>query len=235
MEKNVGFAAAQPSAPLPMAPPSYEEAIANAGGAPTHPPVVPTTYPLGNAPVQMPMPYHQPPNQTTIPTPSVYPGSSHSTSQPRFNPELNSVPQTEVRVMQHHTVYAIGPNAVKMTCPTCRADIKTTTISDHQPSAHICCIVLCLLGNIYRLQGNICKMLPLLMPAILHERFYERSSLLSKLQKLHRHVERLILQLRTQVPTLPRIETLYNSIKNSIFFVYHTLKTTEKKDYRKHF
>ncbi|XP_077266986.1 lipopolysaccharide-induced tumor necrosis factor-alpha factor homolog [Temnothorax americanus] len=161
MEKNVGFAAAQPSAPLPLAPPSYEEAIANAGGASTHPPVVPTPYPLGSAPVQMPMPYHQPPNQTTIPTPSVYPGSSHSTSQPRFNPELNSVPQTEVRVMQHHTVYAIGPNAVKMTCPTCRADIKTTTISDHQPSAHICCIVLCLLGCC------LCSCLPYCMNAFM--------------------------------------------------------------------
>lgn len=57
MEKNVGFSATttQFSAPLPTAPPSYEEAIANAGGAPTQPPVVPIPYPLGNAPVQMPM------------------------------------------------------------------------------------------------------------------------------------------------------------------------------------
>lgn len=92
---------------------------------------------------------NQPPNQTTMPTPSVYPGSSHPTSQ-RFNAELNSVPQ-EVRVMQHHIVYALGPNAVKMSCPTCHADIKTTTISDHQPSAHICCIVLCLLGWVIKL------------------------------------------------------------------------------------
>ncbi|XP_011879852.1 PREDICTED: lipopolysaccharide-induced tumor necrosis factor-alpha factor homolog isoform X2 [Vollenhovia emeryi] len=148
MEKNIGFgaASAQPSAPLPTAPPSYEEAIATAGGAPTHPPsVVPTPYPLGNAPVQMPMPYNQPPNRTTMHTPPVYPGSSHTTSQPHFNAE-NSGPQTEVRVMQHRIVYALGPNAVKMSCPTCRADIKTTTIADHQPSAHICCIVLCLLG-----------------------------------------------------------------------------------------
>lgn len=84
----------------------------------------------------------QPPNQTTMPTPSIYPGSSQS--QP-FNAEPNSVPQPEVRVV-HHVAYTLGPHSVKMSCPSCHADIKTTTISDHQPSAHICCIVLCLLG-----------------------------------------------------------------------------------------
>lgn len=58
MEKNIGFSAtnAQPSAPLPTAPPSYEEAIANTGGAPLHPPVGSIPYPLGTAPVSMPMP-----------------------------------------------------------------------------------------------------------------------------------------------------------------------------------
>jgi len=56
MEKNVSFAANdQPTAPLPTAPPSYEEAIANTG-APTHPPVIAMPYPQGNAPIQMPMP-----------------------------------------------------------------------------------------------------------------------------------------------------------------------------------
>jgi len=89
---------------------------------------------------------NQPPNQTTMPMPSVYPGSSRSTSQPRFNAESNSVPRTQVRVIQQHVVLALGPNAVKMSCPTCHTDIKTTTISDHQPSAHICCVILCLLG-----------------------------------------------------------------------------------------
>ncbi|XP_011644077.1 lipopolysaccharide-induced tumor necrosis factor-alpha factor homolog [Pogonomyrmex barbatus] len=158
MEKNV--VNAQPSV-LPTAPPSYEEAIANTGGASTHPPVGPTSYPLGNAPVQMPMPYNRPPNQTTMPTPSAYPSSNQSTSQPRFNPELNSVPQTEVRVIQQHVVYALGPNAVKMSCPTCHADIKTTTISDHQPSAHLCCIVLCLLGCC------LCSCLPYCMSAFM--------------------------------------------------------------------
>lgn len=143
MEKNIGLSVPA-SAPLPTAPPSYEEAIANTG-APLHPPIGSTPYPLGSAPtpMPMPMPYNQPPNQTTMPMPSVYPGSSQS--QPPFNAEPNSVPQSEVRVV-HHVTYALGPHSVKMSCPSCHTDIKTTTISDHQPSAHICCIVLCLLG-----------------------------------------------------------------------------------------
>ncbi|XP_011166353.1 lipopolysaccharide-induced tumor necrosis factor-alpha factor homolog isoform X2 [Solenopsis invicta] len=166
MEKNIGFGA-QSSAPLPTAPPSYEEAIANTGGAPTHPPVVPAPYPVGHASVQMPMPYIQPLNQTTMPTPSLHPGSSQSTLQPRFNAELNPVTQPEhVRVVQHHIVYALGPNAVKMSCPTCGADIKTTTMSDHQPSAHICCIVLCLLGCC------LCSCLPYCMNAFMSVHHY---------------------------------------------------------------
>ncbi|CAL1681770.1 unnamed protein product [Lasius platythorax] len=162
MEKNIGFSAtnAQPSAPLPTAPPSYEEAIANTGGAPLHPPVGSIPFPLGTAPVSMPMPYNQPTNQTTMPTPSIYPGSSQSTSQSRFNAEPNSVSQPEVRVI-HHVTYTLGPNSVKMSCPSCHADIKTTTISDHQPSAHICCIVLCLLGCC------LCSCLPYCMSAFM--------------------------------------------------------------------
>lgn len=54
MEKNIGFSA-QPSAPLPTAPPSYEEAIANTGRTPLHPPGS-SPYPLGTAPISMPMP-----------------------------------------------------------------------------------------------------------------------------------------------------------------------------------
>ncbi|EZA61862.1 hypothetical protein DMN91_006353 [Ooceraea biroi] len=163
MEKNIGFggASAHSSAPLPTAPPSYEEAIASAG-EPMRPPVTSPPYPLGAASVPIPMPYNQPPNQTTMPTPSAYPGTSQSTSQPRFNAtETNSLPQPEVRVIHQHVAYALGPNPVKMSCPTCHADIKTTTISDHQPSAHICCIVLCLLGCC------LCSCLPFCMSAFM--------------------------------------------------------------------
>lgn len=161
MEKNIGFNAANvQSAPLPTAPPSYEEAIANAGGVPMPTPVSPP-YPMGAGAAQMPMPYNQPPNQTTMPTSSVHPASSQSVTQPHFNVESNSIPQPEVRVIHQHVAYALGPSSVKMTCPTCRADIKSTTISDPQPSAHICCIVLCLFGCC------LCSCLPYCMSAFM--------------------------------------------------------------------
>lgn len=158
MEKNIGFSAinAQPSSMLPTAPPSYEDAIAT--GVPVNPPVGSAS--LGTTP--MPMPYNQPPHQITMPITSV---SSQSTSQPHFNAEPNSVPSVprpEVRIFHHHLVYALASNPVKMACPTCHADIKTTTISDHQPSAHICCIVLCLLGCC------LCSCLPYYMSAFMN-------------------------------------------------------------------
>lgn len=160
MEKNIGFSATNTSAPLPTAPPSYEEAIASTGGAPLHPPVGSTPYPLGTAPTPMPMPYNQPPNQMTMPMPTIHAGTSQSTSQLRFNAEPHSAPQPEVRVI-HPVTYTLGPNSVKMSCPSCHADIKTTTISDHQPTAHICCIVLCLLGCC------LCSCLPYCMSAFM--------------------------------------------------------------------
>lgn len=152
MEKNVNLG--HSSAPLPSAPPSYEEAIASAGES-MRPPVSSPPYPLGSATVPMPMPYNQPPNQTTMPT-----STSQPTSQPRFSAiETSSLPQN-VRVV-HHVSYTLGPNPVKLSCPTCHADIKTTTISDHQPSAHICCIILCLLGCC------LCSCLPFCMSAFM--------------------------------------------------------------------
>ncbi|XP_014471884.1 PREDICTED: lipopolysaccharide-induced tumor necrosis factor-alpha factor homolog [Dinoponera quadriceps] len=152
----------QLSAPLPTAPPSYEEAIANTGGGPVQQSVANPPYPVGGPAMPMPMPYNQPPNQTTMPTASaMYPATSQSTSQPRFNPEPSSVSQPEVRVIHQHVAYTLGPNPVKMSCPSCLADIKTTTISDHQPSAHICCIVLCLLGCC------LCSCLPYCMSAFM--------------------------------------------------------------------
>lgn len=93
------------------------------------------------------IPDNQPPNQTTMPTTStIYLHANQPTLQPRFNPEPSSGQQSEVRVVHQHVAYTLGPNSMKMTCSSCQADIKSTTISDHQRSAHICCIVLCLLG-----------------------------------------------------------------------------------------
>lgn len=51
-----------------------------------------------------------------------------------------------VRIVHQHVAFSLGPNPIKMSCPSCQADIKTTTMSDHQPSAHVCCIILCLVG-----------------------------------------------------------------------------------------
>jgi len=57
MEKNIGFGAtsAHSSAPLPTAPPSYEEAIASAGEA-MCPSVTSPPYPMGSSAISMPMP-----------------------------------------------------------------------------------------------------------------------------------------------------------------------------------
>ncbi|XP_020288859.1 lipopolysaccharide-induced tumor necrosis factor-alpha factor homolog [Pseudomyrmex gracilis] len=148
----------QPTAPLPTAPPSYEEAIANAG-PPVHPPVGPAPYPIGLPPVQMPIPYNQSANQTVISAP-VYPSSSQSAqSQPHFNADPNSVPHPEVRVIHQHLTYTLGPHAVKMTCPSCHVDIKTSTISDHKLCAHICCFLMCIFGCF------LCSCLPYCMTA----------------------------------------------------------------------
>jgi len=43
-------------------------------------------------------------------------------------------------------VLPVGPRPAKMRCPNCNLDIKTTTVSENQASAHIACLVLCLLG-----------------------------------------------------------------------------------------
>ncbi|KZC06079.1 hypothetical protein WN55_07165 [Dufourea novaeangliae] len=171
MEKSTGFASGstQPSAPPPpTAPPSYEEAIGNVANLPTQPNIPP--YPVG--PSCMPVPSCNQPTSQTVPqyagkhlpgnplpsdlppqTVPQYPrnhipGHSLPSDPPDHFPEnpppstynTFSVPSSEAQI------YVLGPNPIKMTCPTCHSSIKTTTISDHQPAAHICCIVLCLLG-----------------------------------------------------------------------------------------
>ena len=91
---------------------------------------------------------NQPPNQTTVPYPPNYSGPSEPPSQPQtqYSANPNTAPPPEFRVVYQPVIYSLSPNPTKTTCPTCHTSIKTTTISDHQPSAHLCCIVLCLLG-----------------------------------------------------------------------------------------
>ncbi|KAJ8688544.1 hypothetical protein QAD02_024339 [Eretmocerus hayati] len=128
-----------PSAP-PSAPPSYEEAVGLAPRQPSHQgmpiTVAPTMSSNSMPPTQVTMPHQMQPNQTQQTT-------------------------TEVRIIHQAAPPSLGPNPIKMSCPSCRADIKTTTMSDHQPSAHVCCIVLCLLGCC------LCSCLPYCLSAFL--------------------------------------------------------------------
>lgn len=92
-----------------------------------------------------------PSNQTTVPYPPNYSGPSESMPQPQtqYNANPNAVPQPEVRVVYQPMIYSLSPNPTKTTCPTCHANIKTSTMSDHQRCAHLCCILLCLFGWVY--------------------------------------------------------------------------------------
>ncbi|KOC67811.1 Lipopolysaccharide-induced tumor necrosis factor-alpha factor like protein [Habropoda laboriosa] len=144
----------EPSAPPPMAPPSYEEAVENATRLPRHPNIPP--YPVG--PSSMPIPIqNQPPSKTTLspvpPYPPVYSGPSepppsHSQTQTQAQPNENpsAVPGPKIRVVYQPVLYSLTSTSTKTICPTCHTSIKTNTVSDHQLSAHICCIILCLLG-----------------------------------------------------------------------------------------
>ncbi|XP_076621697.1 lipopolysaccharide-induced tumor necrosis factor-alpha factor [Colletes latitarsis] len=142
MEKNIGFASgsSQPTIPPPTAPPSYEEAVGNIASPPPQPNIPP--YPVG--PSAMPFPYSVP--TATFPPNYSGPGEPPTQQQTPHNANPNFPRTTEVRIIQQPMTYALSPNPIKMTCPTCRTSIKTSTISDHQPTAHICCIILCLLG-----------------------------------------------------------------------------------------
>ncbi|XP_031846528.1 lipopolysaccharide-induced tumor necrosis factor-alpha factor homolog [Nomia melanderi] len=146
MEKNMGFAVGgtEPSAP-PTAPPSYEEAVGNITSNPAPPTNLP--YPVGEPSMPRPF-YNQPSSQPAPSYPTNYPGPGEPSIQRQmpYNPSPNFVPPTEIRIIHQPIAYQLSPNPIKMTCPTCHSSIKTTTISDHQPTAHICCIVLCLLG-----------------------------------------------------------------------------------------
>ncbi|CAK9833949.1 Lipopolysaccharide-induced tumor necrosis factor-alpha factor homolog [Anthophora retusa] len=168
----------EPSAPPPTAPPSYEEAIENAARLPRPPHIPP--YPVGPSP--MPVPVHnQPPIQASIssvppyptassvpPYPPTYSGPSelpsHSQTQGNANP--SSAPAPEIRVVYQPVIYSLSSSPTKTTCPTCHASIKTITVSDHQLSAHLCCILLCLLGCF------LCSCLPYFMSSFMDVRHF---------------------------------------------------------------
>ncbi|CAD6229388.1 GSCOCG00006567001-RA-CDS [Cotesia congregata] len=131
-----------PSAPPPALPPSYEEAMAQSMTMPMpmpNPSIAPINvlpYP-GDSRVPLNAPYVPPPNIDGA-------GPFDYTSQRNLPP---SYPITsEVRMVRPSGTYTLASSPVKMQCPSCLTDIKTSTVSDHQPMAHICCLILCILG-----------------------------------------------------------------------------------------
>ncbi|XP_015509412.1 lipopolysaccharide-induced tumor necrosis factor-alpha factor homolog [Neodiprion pinetum] len=144
--------------PPPTAPPSYDEAVANTAAGPRlYPPPSSAPYPTVDTAMPMPGSYNPPPAAMPMPMPMPTPEtqSQPQSFQPRpaapYPQQQNTAPQSyatpaQIQVVQQTVAYAVGPNPLKMVCPNCRADIKTTTVSETQANAHICCIILCLLG-----------------------------------------------------------------------------------------
>ncbi|XP_043287871.1 lipopolysaccharide-induced tumor necrosis factor-alpha factor homolog [Venturia canescens] len=137
--------------PPPSAPPSYEEAVGSIGMINPHRNLAP--YPTGQP--GMPTPYA--PAGIVPPSMSDAPSDTYAVQAPT---------RTEIRVVRQPVPYALGPNPVKMQCPTCMANVKTSTVSQRQPSAHICCIILCVLGCC------LCSCLPYCMSAFLTVHHY---------------------------------------------------------------
>ncbi|XP_066992981.2 lipopolysaccharide-induced tumor necrosis factor-alpha factor homolog [Anabrus simplex] len=63
-----------------------------------------------------------------------------------------SLPATQVAAITTTVVVGggvpLGPKAVNMICPMCRANIKTNTVRENQCRAHVCCCILFFVGCI---------------------------------------------------------------------------------------
>ncbi|XP_069686283.1 lipopolysaccharide-induced tumor necrosis factor-alpha factor homolog [Periplaneta americana] len=126
-----------PSAPLvedqhlvghhPPPPPSYEQAMGHPGFVP--PPAQPQMAPY--------------PTQHSYMVPGLMPQMQQPVPPPPQPAPVLPPPTTTVIVAG---ALPVGPKAMKVVCPICHVDIKTTTVSENQAGAHIACIVLCLLG-----------------------------------------------------------------------------------------
>ncbi|XP_011499085.1 PREDICTED: lipopolysaccharide-induced tumor necrosis factor-alpha factor homolog [Ceratosolen solmsi marchali] len=134
--------------PLPSAPPSYEEAI----GLPT----VPTITTILDAPRAPPYPIAD--NSMPMPTPILAPTTQILVTRQQ---RTNATQPLEVRVTNEHVTPLLASNSVKITCPSCHADVKTNTVSEHQPIAHLCCVLLCMAGCCF------CSCLPYCLNAFL--------------------------------------------------------------------
>ncbi|XP_057330150.1 lipopolysaccharide-induced tumor necrosis factor-alpha factor-like isoform X2 [Microplitis mediator] len=133
------------SAPPPPLPPSYEEAMAQSMTMPNPQMgsinVLP--YP-GDSRVPLNSPYIQPTVQ--MPQPSHVDGPGPYDYQPPRSLPPSYPITSEIRVVRPTGTNTLASSPVKMQCPSCLTDIKTSTVSDHQPMAHICCLILCILG-----------------------------------------------------------------------------------------
>ncbi|XP_011304083.1 lipopolysaccharide-induced tumor necrosis factor-alpha factor homolog [Fopius arisanus] len=161
MEKNqstMSTSEPAPTAPPPSPtalPPSYEEAIAQSMGM-TNSSINVTSYPQAIPRVAVPTPFVQP----TVHMPRPQTDATDAYDPPYTAPPSYPI-TSEVRVVRGPGSYALGPGPVKMQCPLCMADIKTSTVSDHQPMAHVCCLILCVLGCC------LCSCLPYCMSAFM--------------------------------------------------------------------
>jgi len=57
-----------------------------------------------------------------------------------------SAPQMQVQAVHVVNVVMVGPKPINTTCPNCRAEIKTTTVTTPRALAHLGCLALCLTG-----------------------------------------------------------------------------------------
>ncbi|KAK0088129.1 hypothetical protein PV325_013125 [Microctonus aethiopoides] len=167
MEKNQAAMSSstvdsRPTAPPPSPtalPPTYEEAIAQSM-AMTNPSLNAPPYPTVDTRLSITTPYAQP----TVHIPQINRNDGPVCHEPQ--PPYNSLPPsypitTEARATRQGGTYVLGHTPVKMQCPSCLTDIKTSTVSDHQPMAHICCLILCILGCC------LCSCLPYCMSAFM--------------------------------------------------------------------
>ncbi|XP_065222220.1 lipopolysaccharide-induced tumor necrosis factor-alpha factor homolog [Planococcus citri] len=116
---------------MPSAPPTYDEVMY---GTPGNPP-----YPSAAA-------Y---PTSASYPAPT-YPSTAPYPTQPvLINPPIGANivnPPTTVVEVQRTIIAALGPAPAHITCPHCRYVVVTSTETEPNCAAHLCCLFLLVIG-----------------------------------------------------------------------------------------